>query len=99
MIDGWNSGSGDAIAAPLADDSDFVGFDGTHKKGRQQIAEFHQMLFDNFANGSRLVGKVRSIRFLGSDVAIMIAVGGTANRTIRYRTRAKLYQYSYCYKT
>ena len=77
MIDGWNNGSGNAFAAPFTDDSDFIGFDGTHMKGRQQIAAFHQMLFDTFVKGSRLVGKVRSIRFLGSDVAIMIAVGGT----------------------
>lgn len=77
MIDGWNSGSGDAFAAPFTDDSDFIGFDGTHMKGPQQISSFHQMLFDRFVKGSRLVGKVRGIRFVRSDVAIMIAVGGT----------------------
>ena len=51
MMDGWNSGSGDAFAAPFTDDSDLI--------------------------GSRLVGKARSIRFLHSNIAIMIAVGGT----------------------
>jgi uncharacterized protein (TIGR02246 family) len=35
------------------------------------------MLFDKFLIGSRLIGKVRSIRFVTVDVAIMIAVGGT----------------------
>lgn len=35
------------------------------------------MLFDNFVKGSRLIGKIRSIRFVTEDVAIMIAVGGT----------------------
>ena len=34
MLDGWNSGSGDAFARPFTDDSDFIGFDGTHMKGR-----------------------------------------------------------------
>jgi uncharacterized protein (TIGR02246 family) len=77
MIDGWNRGSGDAFAAPFTDDSDFIGFDGTHMEGQEQIATFHQMLFDNFVKGSRLVGKMRHIRFLSSDIAIMIAVGGT----------------------
>jgi uncharacterized protein (TIGR02246 family) len=76
-IDGWNKASGDAFAAPYTDDSDFIGFDGTYMKGRQQIASFHQMLFDKFLTGSRLIGKVRSIRFVTVDVAIMIAVGGT----------------------
>jgi len=76
-IDGWNQGSGDAFAAPYSEDSDFVGFDGTYLKGRQQIASFHQMLFDKFLRGSRLIGKIRSIRFIAENVAIMIAVGGT----------------------
>ena len=77
MIDGWNAGKGDAFAAPYTDDSDFIGFDGTYMKGRQQIASFHQMLFDKFVKGSRLIGKIRSIRFVTVDIAIMIAVGGT----------------------
>jgi hypothetical protein len=34
MIDGWNNGSGNAFAAPFTDDSDFIGFDGTHMKGQ-----------------------------------------------------------------
>src|SRR5918912_374164 len=76
-IDGWNTGSGDAFAAPYTDDSDFVGFDGTYLKGRQQIASFHQMLFDKFLKGSCLIGKIRSIRFVTNYIAIMIAVGGT----------------------
>jgi uncharacterized protein (TIGR02246 family) len=76
-IDGWNQGSGDAFAAPYSEDSDFVGFDGTYLKGRQQIASFHQMLLDKFLKGSRLIGKIRSIRFIAENVAIMIAVGGT----------------------
>jgi uncharacterized protein (TIGR02246 family) len=35
------------------------------------------MLFDKFLKGSCLIGKIRSIRFVTKDVAIMIAVGGT----------------------
>jgi uncharacterized protein (TIGR02246 family) len=77
MIDSWNKGSGDDFAAPFAEDVDLVGFDGTHLKGRQEIASFHQRLFDTFVKGSRLVGKIRNVRFLTPDVAIMHAVGGT----------------------
>jgi uncharacterized protein (TIGR02246 family) len=77
MIYGWNAGRGDAFAAPYTDDSDFIGFDGTYMKGRQEVASFHQMLFDKFLRGSRIIGKIRSIRFVTMDVAIMIAVGGT----------------------
>jgi uncharacterized protein (TIGR02246 family) len=65
------------VAMPLQLHGDLVGFDGTHIKGRQEIASFHQHLFDMFLKGSRLVGKVRNVRFLASDVAVMHAVGGT----------------------
>jgi uncharacterized protein (TIGR02246 family) len=46
-------------------------------KGRQEIASFHQQLFDTYVKSSRLVGKIRSVRFLTPDVAIMHTVGGT----------------------
>jgi uncharacterized protein (TIGR02246 family) len=46
-------------------------------KRRQQIASFHQEPFDKFLKGSRLIGKIKSIRFVTIDVAIMIAIGGT----------------------
>jgi uncharacterized protein (TIGR02246 family) len=76
-MDGWNRGSGEAFAAPFAGDGDLVGFDGTHLKGRQEISSFHQQLFDTYVKGTRLVGKIRSVRFLTSDVALMHVVGGT----------------------
>lgn len=77
LMDGWNKGNGEAFAAPFAEDGDLVGFDGTHLNGRQNIISFHQQLFDNYVKGSRLVGKVRNVRFLTHDVAVMHVVGGT----------------------
>jgi uncharacterized protein (TIGR02246 family) len=77
MIDGWNKGSGNAFATPFDDDADFVGFDGTHLKGRQEIALFHQDPFDKYLKGSRLVWKLRSARLLTPDVAIINAISGT----------------------
>jgi uncharacterized protein (TIGR02246 family) len=77
LIDGWNRGSGEGFAAPFAEDGEQVGFDGTHLMGRQQIAEFHQMLFARFLSGTRLVGKVVDVRFLSPDVAVARGIGGT----------------------
>jgi uncharacterized protein (TIGR02246 family) len=77
LMDGWNRGSGEAFAATFAEDDELVSFDGTHLKGRQEIASFHQQLFDTYVKGSRLVGKIRSVRFLTPDVAVMHTVGGT----------------------
>ncbi len=32
-MEGWNTGSGEAFAAPFAEDAHLVAFDGTHFKG------------------------------------------------------------------
>ncbi len=80
LMDGWNQGSGDAFAAAFTQDGDLIGFDGTHFRGRQEIAPFHQELFDKWLKGTRLVGRIKSVRFLSSDVALVHAVGGTVMR-------------------
>jgi uncharacterized protein (TIGR02246 family) len=77
LMNGWNRGSGESFAAVLAEDGDLVAFDGTHFKGRKEIAPFHQQLFDKWMKGTRLVGQVKAVRFLSSDVALMHAVGST----------------------
>jgi uncharacterized protein (TIGR02246 family) len=79
-MDGWNQGSGDAFAAAFTEDGDLVAFDGTHFKGRQEIAPFHQQLFDKWLKGSRLVGEVKDVRLLHPDIAVMHAVGSTVMR-------------------
>lgn len=80
LVAGWNQGSGAAFAAAFTEDGDLVAFDGTHFKGRQEIASFHQQLFDKWMKGSRLVGQVEDMRFLNPDVALMHAVGSTVMR-------------------
>jgi uncharacterized protein (TIGR02246 family) len=77
MMDGWTQGSGQAFSAPFDDDGDFIAFDGTHFKGRREIASSHQPLFEKWLKGTRLVGKVTNIRFLSPDVVLMHASGGT----------------------
>ena len=80
LMDGWNRGSGESFAAPVAEDGDLIGFDGTHLRGRAEIASFHQPLFDKWLKGTRLVGEVGSLRFLDPDVALIHAIGGTVMR-------------------
>lgn len=79
-MDGWNRGSGEALAAPFAEDGHLVAFDGTHFEGRREIASFHQPLFDIWLKGTRLVGQVKSVRFLNADVALMHVIGSTVMR-------------------
>jgi uncharacterized protein (TIGR02246 family) len=80
LMDAWNKGSGDAFAAVFTQDGDLVAFDGTHFKGREEIAPFHQELFDKWLKGTRLVGRVEDVRFLSPEVALMHAVGSTVMR-------------------
>jgi uncharacterized protein (TIGR02246 family) len=80
LMEGWNSGSGAAFAAPFAEDGDLIGFDGTHLKGREEIAAFHQPLFATYLKGTRLVGRVISVRFPSPNVALIHAIGGTVMR-------------------
>jgi uncharacterized protein (TIGR02246 family) len=80
LMNGWNEGSGAAFAAPFLDDGHLIAFDGTHFEDRAQIAAFQQELFEKFLKGTRLVGSVQGVRFLGPDVALLHAVGGTILR-------------------
>ena len=80
LMDGWNQGSGDAFAAVFTEDGDLVAFDGTHFKGREEIAPFHQELFYKWMKGSRLAGHAKDVRFLNPDVALMHALGSTVMR-------------------
>ncbi len=80
LMDGWNRGSGAAFASVFTEDGDLVAFDGTHFRGRKEIAPFHQQLFEKWLKGTRLVGEVRDVRFLSPDVALMHAVGSTVMR-------------------
>lgn len=80
LMEGWNRGSGDLFAAPFSEAADFVAFDGSRFKGRQEIARFHQPLFDTHLKGTRLVGAVTHVRFLSPDIALIHALGGTVMR-------------------
>ena len=79
-MEGWNRGSAEDFAAPFDDDLDFVAFDGTRFQGRDDLVRFHGPLFETHLKGTRLVGDVTDVRFLGSDVAIAHARGGTVLR-------------------
>ena len=74
LIDAWNNGSGSAFAAPFSENADFVVFEGTHLKGRQAIASFHQKIFDTVVKGSLLEGGAKFIRFLSPGMGVLQSV-------------------------
>ena len=88
-MDGWNSGSGAAFAAPFTDDVDFVAFDGTRFHSREELVRFHEPLFTTHLRGTRLIGGVTDVRFLGADVAIVHASGSMMPRGATHAARER----------
>ncbi len=67
----WNAKSGPAFAKPFAEDADYVVINGMYLKGRPTIDKMHQQIFDTIFKDTTLTLKVRQIRFLRSDVAVV----------------------------
>jgi uncharacterized protein (TIGR02246 family) len=80
LLADWGRGDGEAYGSRFTEDADYVAFDGTCTRGRDEISASHQVLFDRFLKGTRLTGRVLSVRFLNPDVALVHATGGTIMR-------------------
>jgi uncharacterized protein (TIGR02246 family) len=75
MLDGWNKHNADAFAAPFAEDGEVIGFDGSQMNGRAEIAATLGQIFADHVTAP-YVSKVKSVRLLSSDVAILRAIVG-----------------------
>ncbi|HEV2744430.1 MAG TPA: SgcJ/EcaC family oxidoreductase [Rubrobacter sp.] len=80
LLEDWARGDGEAYGSRFTGDADYVAFDGSHTRGREEISSSHQQLFDKFLKGSRLTGRIESIKFPTPDVALVHATGGTIVR-------------------
>lgn len=73
---------GEKVAQVFTDDADFIVGDGTHLKGRQEIASyFHKQVEGKDGPGWSLKGTsvtadVKNVRFLSDTVALMHTTGG-----------------------
>lgn len=75
MLDGWNKRDAAAFAAPIAEDGDLIGFDGSQLIGRAEIVSTLQQIFADHPTAP-YVSKIRYVRFLSPDVTILRAVVG-----------------------
>ena len=80
LLEDWARGDGEAYGSRFAEDADYVAFDGTRTKGREEISSAHQRLFDKFMKGTRLTGRIEGIEFPVPGVALVHATGGTLLR-------------------
>src|SRR2546421_10849107 len=75
LIDGWNASDAGAMAAVIAGDGLVIGFDGSQMFGRAEVARQLGEIFADHKTAT-YVAKVRSVRLLGSDAALLHAVVG-----------------------
>ncbi|MCP1310083.1 SgcJ/EcaC family oxidoreductase [Paenibacillus tyrfis] len=78
LSDAWNRGDGAAFGECFTEDADYVTFMGQHLKGRKQIAEVHQWLFNGPLKGSTLESSAAAElrpRFVTPEVAIVHGIG------------------------
>jgi uncharacterized protein (TIGR02246 family) len=75
LLDGWNKRDAGAFATPFAEDGEVIGFDGSQMSGQVEIASTLQRIFADHVTAS-YVSKVRSVRLLRPDVAILRAIVG-----------------------
>ena len=71
METGWNTKSGALFAKPFAEDADYVVINGMYIKGRPIIATAHQQIFDTIFKDTTVTLRVKQIRFLRPDVAVV----------------------------
>src|SRR5262245_33031542 len=75
LLGAWNKRNAQDFAALFAENGNVVGFDGSPIDGRAAIeAEIRRIFTDH--QTAIYVGKVREVRFLATDVAILRAVSG-----------------------
>ena len=75
MINAWNRRSSHAIAELFAKDGIFIQCDGLELRGKDEILSGHMQMFGDHHTGA-FVGKVRSVMFLNTEVAVLRASAG-----------------------
>ena len=75
LLDGWNRRDAPAMARLFAEQGSMVGFDGSAVDGRGAIEAHLSPIFADHPT-ARFVAKVREVRALGPDGALLRAVAG-----------------------
>ncbi|MER3424166.1 MAG: DUF4440 domain-containing protein [Nitrospiraceae bacterium] len=75
LLSCWNKRNAADFAALFENDGHAVGFDGSSHNGRAEIESDLSRIFADHPTAA-YVGKVRSVRFLTAEVAVLRAVAG-----------------------
>jgi uncharacterized protein (TIGR02246 family) len=75
LLDAWNNRSARGMADLFTEDGESIGFDGSIAKGSEEIYLHLKPIFDDHPT-ARFISKVKEVRFLSSDIAIVRAIAG-----------------------
>ncbi len=75
LLDSWNNRDASVYASLFIEDGDVIGFDGSQMTGQTEIASTLQQIFANHQTAPYL-SKVKNVRFLSPEVAILRAIVG-----------------------
>ena len=78
----WDAGDAAAYAREFTDDATYVIYAGIVYEGRAAIERGHVPVFEKWQRGSRMRMRVRTVRHLGDDVAVVLTEGGIGKRRI-----------------
>lgn len=75
LLDSWNRRDAEGFATLFDDEGHSIGFDGSPMTGRTEIAATLGQIFADHVTAT-YVAKIRAVRFLAPDVALLRAVVG-----------------------
>src|SRR5579859_3132118 len=75
LLDSWNRRDAAAYAALFDEEGHVIGFDGSPMTGGVEIEASLRQIFADHVTAA-YIGKIRGVRFLSADVAILRAVAG-----------------------
>lgn len=77
LINAWNNRTASGMADLFIKDGEIIGFDGSQSIGRDEIFTHLQSVFEHHQT-DKFVSKVKNVRFLAPDIAILRAIAGMA---------------------
>jgi uncharacterized protein (TIGR02246 family) len=75
LLERWNARDASGFAALFEDEGHTIGFDGSEMHGRSEIERALSEIFADHGTAS-YVAKIREVRFIGEEIALVRAVAG-----------------------
>ncbi|MGE8203912.1 SgcJ/EcaC family oxidoreductase [Heyndrickxia sp. NPDC080065] len=75
LLDAWNNRNARGFAEQFTEDGESIGFDGSQSIGMEEIFSHLNPIFEQHPT-AKFVSKVKSVRFLSPDTALLRAIAG-----------------------